>query len=310
MITTLLALSVSIQAQSFSLLDRPVLPFKATTLNGRSITEASFRGKTNVFFVFCSCIECRRVAEDWTSIRNKGTLSGAGFKSKIGPAQATVVYIGERAEAAKFAKDFALSPSATVADPDALIARTYRAMPCPTVYLVDPKGIVRYASKEIAGELVSDSDILVGQTLSALRHLVSKPNTRVVTKAELPIAGPQLTPMMSADVTLSDKADIAWNVTLSQGRPFVKRRFTFVNKSKKAIEIEHLLTSCGCQKAALVFGGKEVRTAKVPPGRGLIVDVEVALPEGLDSKTVSVWLYTKAVTPAGSIRITVSKGDR
>ena len=99
------------------------LKFNVAELNGAKVSESQLLGKTTVLFVFCSCDECRLVAEQW---------------SKKGVADQTwVCYSGDREEVRDLAKAWPGTPTNTrfLVDPKLSIAKSLLALPCPAAFV-------------------------------------------------------------------------------------------------------------------------------------------------------------------------------
>lgn len=291
-----------------SLLNRPAPAFAVKDLSGREISPGSLRGGSTVFFVFCSCRECKVVAEDWARIQKYGLLDRPAYRDGR-PVTTLISYLGSPAAMKEFAKRTKLSKQTVfLNDPTMSIARDYRAMPCPTVFVLDREATVRYASKEQAGALVASSSILLGQTLGVLQS-----KTRA---AKVPSSGPRvaalkptrmLTGTIGADLEAPAPGELVWRprgIDLNREQD-LSRSFLFTNRAKEPISVSQVLASCGCQKAELIQNGKVVPTVLLKPGEAVTLRMRIHLTGNGEEKHVSAWLYSAAMAPVGSIRLAI-----
>jgi peroxiredoxin len=295
MIGLICGLCLAAQARSqATLVGRPAPAFDAIATSGRRVSPGTLRGKPWVLFVFCSCRECKLVAEGWA-------------KTSFDKKPATVVAYADTSAATKaFAMRVGLTKQGALlfSDEQMKVAGSYRAMPCPSVYVVDKNGFIRYSSKESAGELEASAVVLVGQVVAAL------------SPKRLAGGFPKLPPVKqsgSAFLTISGGtakvADGEYEWHASEIDPAkaatITHTFLLVNDTKVALDIEQVLSSCGCQETTLFRGGSEVARASLKPGRSIDLRVSFTYAGGRSGKTVSVWLYNKSIRPLATLRMIV-----
>jgi hypothetical protein len=132
----------------------------------RALVE--FRGRRVALFFFCGCSRCAEVAKEWGPLQRGGVL-----EEKVGKAPITVVvYEGGAEPLRALAASAGLAPAQTalLPDPERTVARTYHAEPCPRVFVLDSKGIIRYTNsgKDDAARK-GPAIAIVSNTVDALR---------------------------------------------------------------------------------------------------------------------------------------------
>jgi hypothetical protein len=290
------------------LLNRRAPGIDVADFRGHRVTNASLRGTPVLLFVFCSCRECHAVAEEWSSIQKRGILQTRAYRD--GPVQTLISFLGSRTDAERFAKETTLSLSAAdyLDDPKMTIARDYRALPCPAAFVVDRTGVVRYASKEVAGELVSSARVLVGQALAALKMKTHRAlASRAVGLSGVPKPGPRLTPLPSKDEVSSLPSDVTWTPSAADlTRPgAVSHSFRFSNRARKPIQVGQVLASCGCQSTVLLKQGRAVTSPILQPGETVDLRVTVRLSGDGQPKIVSAWIYSRTMAPLATVRLLI-----
>jgi peroxiredoxin len=137
----------------------------------RSLAE--FRGRRVVLFFFCGCSWCAEVAKEWGLLQRGGALEEKGGKAPI----TVVVYEGDAEPLRALAASAGLDPAQTalLPDPERTVARTYHAEPCPRVFVLDSKGVIRYTNsgKDDAPRKVL-AIAIVSNTVDALRATADK----------------------------------------------------------------------------------------------------------------------------------------
>jgi peroxiredoxin len=132
----------------------------------RSLAE--FRGRRVALFFFCGCSRCAEVAKQWGPLQRGGALVGKGGTGPI----TVVVYEGGAEPLRALATSAGLDPAQTalLPDPERSVARTYQAEPCPRVFVLDSKGVIRYTNsgKDDAPRNVP-AIAIVSNTVDALR---------------------------------------------------------------------------------------------------------------------------------------------
>lgn len=302
--------STTSQVETFSFMNRRLLPFSAKTTAGASVTPATLSGHSSVMFVFCSCIECRRLAEKWSALQKKRTLVKKEYLVNGKSASTYVVYLEDADRANEFQRSVGLQDAQIIPDPNAKIAALFRALPCPTVFVVDSKGIIRYASKEVAGDLVSDPSMLVSQALSTLANVSSGRTTKVSSKPEISEPGQQLSPRLTGKLELEGQSGVKLVKVIAADDLEVEQEFEFENRSSKTITLSQVVASCGCERVEALYLGKVVRFAKIPAGQRVTIRARVAVLPEIQQKSVSVWLYGPSTSPIGMIRIQIYRNGQ
>ncbi|MFX8577856.1 hypothetical protein ABTM02_20550, partial [Acinetobacter baumannii] len=66
------------------------------------------------------------------------------------PTKTLYSFFGTKEQAIAYAKNVGLDPAQTTIldDPDQVIIEKYMGMPCPTMFAIDARGLVAFASKE------------------------------------------------------------------------------------------------------------------------------------------------------------------
>lgn len=278
-------------------------PFKVRTLGNLELTPKALAARPHVIFFFCPCGDCRRVATGWAGLQSRKAFSGPEFLMKNREPGSIVVFSGSPTETKMFINGSGMSVVHGIADPDFGLAKIFRAMPCPTIFVTDGQGTVRYASKEGAGELQSDAGILLGQTIESLRAISGVPVATSVKQAVRPQTSAKLTIVPSDGQLLDDGGTLTDRWLLKPNDETVSREFKWTNKTREPIEIEQLLTSCGCERATMVYRDQIVQQAQIAPNETLTVRIEFQMPASTHSKSVTAWLFAKAVEPVATIRV-------
>jgi len=176
--------------------------FKLTDTYGKKQTLAAFRGRRVALFFFCGCSPCGDVAREWallqrsgalleeeTARRNNGSAPLAAHPLPKPPVT-LVVYSGLNADMARtLSKNYSLDLPQTilVPDPDMRVsAQTYRADPCPRVFVLDTTGVLRYTNDHADDRPPkAPALVIVSRALSALRDATSstKPASAGATSA-------------------------------------------------------------------------------------------------------------------------------
>jgi len=157
-------------------------PFMLTDADGNKCSLADYRGTPVALFFFCGCAWCTRCARDWGQFQRGGVLTNnTSLHSGSGPRSARpvtlVVFSGDAAAARDFALSSGLDSGQTVLLPDTAMHVTldlYHAEPCPRVFVLDPKGRVRYTNdhKDDAARKASEM-VIASRALDALRASLS-----------------------------------------------------------------------------------------------------------------------------------------
>jgi cytochrome c biogenesis protein CcmG, thiol:disulfide interchange protein DsbE len=151
----------------------------------RSLAE--FRGRRVALFFFCGCSWCAEVARAWGPLQRSGALEEKGGKAPI----TVVVYEGDAEPLRALAASAGLDPAQTalLPDPERTVASTYHAEPCPRVFVLDSKGVIRYTNrgKDDAPRNVP-AIAIVSKTVDALRAATNAESVSVGTGGTSPPA--------------------------------------------------------------------------------------------------------------------------
>jgi AhpC/TSA family len=147
---------------------RAALPFTLTDTEGKKRSLAEFHGRRVALFFFCGCSWCTEVARGWGPLQRGGALGEKGVKPPI----TVIVYEGDAEAVRALAASAGLDPAQTILlpDPERTVARTYQAEPCPRVFVLDGKGVLRYTNNgtDDAPRKVP-AIVIVSKTVDALR---------------------------------------------------------------------------------------------------------------------------------------------
>lgn len=125
---------------------------------GRSVHLADLQGKPVVVNFYCGCSFCAAVGSEW--VRNR---------DKVGDAVILGVMINHWDYTPEAVRDYRKKTGwswPALADLASQTARDYQSYTCPRVFVIDRRGIIRYASREGA----SDEKRLVAEALAASRR--------------------------------------------------------------------------------------------------------------------------------------------
>lgn len=112
------------------------------------------------------------------------------------------------------------------------------------------RDMISYIDTKVAEELSGDEVIMATVKKYGLKSLASEAKKEEV-KSQLAQSAPADSPKISIDPTFHDFGDV------SQAAGEVTQSFTVRNTGKTSLEINNLLSSCGCTSATLVVDGKE-----------------------------------------------------
>jgi hypothetical protein len=140
-------------------------------------------------FFFCGCSWCGEIAKEWAGLQQSGALPNAkGDVSKssapaIFPATVVVYSEMEPEIAREMALMYGLNLAQTVVliDPDMRVTEgVYKADPCPRVFVLDAKGVLRYTNNHPDDQPRKAPAIaIVSRTVGALRAAAPvDPDTR------------------------------------------------------------------------------------------------------------------------------------
>jgi cytochrome c biogenesis protein CcmG, thiol:disulfide interchange protein DsbE len=123
---------------------------------GRQVRLAEFEGRPVIINFFCGCNFCSVVGEEW--VKNK---------DKVGDTPILAIAINHWTYAPPAVRTFRKRTQwawPVLADLQSRVTNEYNALTCPRVFVVDGKGIVRYASAPGA----SEEKQIVAEALAAL----------------------------------------------------------------------------------------------------------------------------------------------
>jgi peroxiredoxin len=161
----------------------PAPAFVLSDVNGKKRSLAEFRGRPVALFFFCGCSWCADVAREWATLQRSHALDQSHSGSLKAPIT-LIVYQGGVEEARSLAAAYGLDPAETVLLPDPQLTvtlQTYNADPCPRVFVVDRKGILRYSNTgkdDLARK--APAMVIVSRTIDALRAAGEKEQTKKV----------------------------------------------------------------------------------------------------------------------------------
>jgi peroxiredoxin len=154
-------------------------------------------GRKIVLFFFCGCSWCQDVARQWGQLQSSDALLSAPSRDSAGTAKTSngrkaskpvspdtlppitiIVYSGDIPEARAFAKNTGLVTAQTIllSDKDNEVTdNLYNTEPCPRVFVIDSKRIVRYVNDNPDDQpRQAPAELIVAKTLSAVRSLAVK----------------------------------------------------------------------------------------------------------------------------------------
>jgi peroxiredoxin len=124
---------------------------------GRSVRLADLKGKPVILNFFCGCNFCSLVGKEWLN-----------NKDRVGDTPILAIEVNHWSYAPVAVREFRTKtgwPWPMLADFQSATANQYHAFTCPRVFVVDARGVIRYASAEGA----SDQKQLVAAALVAAR---------------------------------------------------------------------------------------------------------------------------------------------
>lgn len=145
---------------------------------GKQQTLNEFQGRPVALFFFCGCPWCRNCAQTWGQFQRGGSLlpgtsSGISLPKSTQTPITLVVFSGDAFAARNFAAETGLDTTLTVVLPDPaerVMQGQYQAEPCPRVFILDRRGILRYTNdhKDDAPRQASEV-VITSRALDALR---------------------------------------------------------------------------------------------------------------------------------------------
>jgi hypothetical protein len=153
--------------------------FTLKDVEGTSHTLAEYRGRSLVILFACGCQWCHAFGTEWAQMQRSGVLLDAVGQNESGapapsrPPLTLVVYMGEAAAARAYAASEGLDLEQTVllTDADYKVTRQYHALPCPRLYVLDDKGLLRYVNHHADdAPQKAAASLLVAKTIDGLRR--------------------------------------------------------------------------------------------------------------------------------------------
>jgi peroxiredoxin len=144
LIAAVAALSTSVHA---ALPGQPAPGFRATDVNGKTVSLADFRGKTVVLEwnnPNCPFVQKHYTSGNMQSLQQKNMESGVVWLAVNSTTESHSDYMSPAKLAAWFA-DQKAAPTAILMDTRGDIGRAYGAKVTPHMYVIDPKGTLIYA---------------------------------------------------------------------------------------------------------------------------------------------------------------------
>ncbi|MBC7526679.1 MAG: redoxin domain-containing protein [Chthonomonadaceae bacterium] len=280
--------------------------FTLKDVDGKSRALASFRGRPVVLFVFCGCEDCKPVAEKWARLQQLGAVKAITQKRKTpGKEPLTLIaYVGDTLQTREFGIKSKFDPNETILlpDPTLEVGQKYEAMPCPRVFVLDEKGVVRYTNKtKSAKDEKLSPDVLISHTLNALLEVKPVPSTPppgTNLSFQKPTAKPgelMLTVLPADGLITPEKSAGTYELrgVDTKKLPKIVRTFSFKNETKKVITVDRVQTSCGCESVMMTQKGVEIKQPRLSPGDSmdLRLTVNIASHPG-GQKVAYAWLYS------------------
>jgi peroxiredoxin len=123
----------------------------------RNIRSRELQGKPVILNFYCGCNFCSVVGKEWVN-----------NKDKVGNAAVLAVMSNHWTYAPGAVQQFRARTGwtwTTLADLHSRVTTEFNAVTCPRVFVLDPQGVIRYASKEGA----SDEKQIIKEALAAVR---------------------------------------------------------------------------------------------------------------------------------------------
>jgi len=156
------------------LVGQPVPAISLMDTEGRPFGVRAVDGKPAVLFFFCGCDACRACATEWAQLQRSGALKlspSDKSSSRTEPATA-IIYSGSSNELKSFSLSTNLYLQDTVLLPDPMMVATqqYKVDPCPRVFVIDGKGMLRYTNNHGDDQpQKAPTAAIIARTVDALR---------------------------------------------------------------------------------------------------------------------------------------------
>jgi len=143
--------------------------FTLADTEGKTRSLAEGKGRPVALFFFCGCSWCADMAKEWATLQQGHALTSVASI----PPLTVIVYSGTGAEAKEIAKASGLDLGQTMllCDPDLHVTQDlYHSEPCPRVFVLDGRGVVRYVNAGPDDKpREASAAVIAAKTLSALR---------------------------------------------------------------------------------------------------------------------------------------------
>jgi hypothetical protein len=133
-------------AQNRPVVGKPAPLFTLPDVDGKSVSLKALRGKPVVVWFFCACEYCKPVAKLWAEARDSDALNAKDSAAK--PPVSLIVFAGEADETREFGQINGHANEPLLPDPKLRTALLYNAIPCPRMFVLDAKGVLRYTNNE------------------------------------------------------------------------------------------------------------------------------------------------------------------
>jgi hypothetical protein len=182
-----LLLTVTLEARADTALpENTIAPtFTLKDVDGASHPLTEYRDRPVVVFFACGCQWCHAFGVEWAQMQRSGVLSDAVAPTdpnapvdESKPPLTLVIFMGDAAAARAYAVSAGLDLKQTVLLPDAdyKVTRQYHALPCPRLYVLDGKGLLRYVNRHADdAPQKAAATVLVAKTIDGLRRTTLPP---------------------------------------------------------------------------------------------------------------------------------------
>ena len=289
-------------------------------VSGRVRSLAEFRGRPVVVCFLCGCAACHEFASEWGRLQSVG---GDVSSDRPSSPVTIVVYLGTAQALRSFAAETGLEPGKTVllTDADGRATRSYDALPCPRLFILDSSRIVRFTNNyaddapqratgmaiathvaQALGKLKApapDTVVPQGLTDAGTTDRAGGTGRREGAPAPLTIAAqPGLR-------VVSEGARLDFGFIDRLEAPTSERDVALRNHGATAVVIDRVVPSCACLTAAIVQEGTSAAARTLKPGQAmtlrLVLDVSQQTPGPLQKY---VWIMEKGRSvPAFAIEV-------
>lgn len=259
---------------------RPAPAFELKDVDGKTVSTKSLLGTPYVLFSFCSCDACKRMGTEWAKTQKKT------------PTKTVFSFFGTKEQAIEYEERVGLDPKQTIIldDPNQVIIEKYMGMPCPTMFAIDERGLVAFASKEMLGDNENDPSLFISLSLNRLANF----KTAAIEEAKAGVVLPKLRAVRRGNDVLNGPGDLfATDTVKFRNETWIfSRSFHFTNTSKQTLHLNKLVNSCGCAGSDILFKGQKVDKVDLKPGQSVEIRINAKQTTGDHQvKLVQAWLY-------------------